>query len=95
MVASVGPTVGTVIRWVSRPVMPSAVARPSTAVSIGTPIAMKLPNVSARMSIAVSRPTTSLLSVGEGDSTANLVDVLLGILQAPATVRVGQDSSGN
>ena len=58
MVASVGPTVGTVIRW-------------------------------------VSRPTTSLLSVGEGDSTANLVDVLLGILQAPATVRVGQDSSGN
>jgi len=72
-VASVGPTVGIGNTWVSRPITPSAVARPSTAVRIGTPIAMKLPNVRARMSMAVSRPTTSLLSVGEGDSALPIV----------------------
>ncbi len=40
---------------------------------IGTPIATKLPNVSARISIAVSSPTTSLLSVGEGESAVPMV----------------------
>ncbi len=73
MMASVGPTVGTVNTWVSRPMMPSEVTRPRTAVRIGRPIAMRLPNVSARMTIAVSRPTASLLSVGEGERALPMV----------------------
>ena len=48
---------------------PSAVARPSTAVMMGMPIATRLPKVSARISMAASRPMTSLLSVGDLDKT--------------------------
>jgi hypothetical protein len=48
---------------------PSAVARPSTAVMMGMPIATRLPKVRARISMAASSPMTSLLSVGDLDRT--------------------------
>jgi hypothetical protein len=44
-------------------------ARPTTAVMMGMPIATRLPKVSARISMAASRPMTSLLSVGDLDRT--------------------------
>jgi hypothetical protein len=69
MVARVGPTVGMLRRWPSSPMRPSAVARPSTAVTMGMPIATRLPKVRARISMAAIRPTTSLLSVGDLDRT--------------------------
>ncbi len=73
MVASVGPTVGTVSTWVSSPITPSAVVSPTIAVRTGRPIATRLPNVSASTSIAASRPTTSLFSVGDGDRAVPMV----------------------
>jgi hypothetical protein len=48
---------------------PRAVARPSTAVMMGMPIATRLPKVRARISMAASSPMTSLLSVGDLDRT--------------------------
>jgi len=53
--------------------MASAVLRPKMAVRIGRPIATRLPNVSASTSIAVSRPTTSLFSVGEGERALPMI----------------------
>src|SRR5215216_6446594 len=69
MVARVGPTVGMLRRWPSSPMRPSAVARPSTAVTMGMPIATRLPKVRTRITMAASRPMTSLLSVGDLDRT--------------------------
>lgn len=53
--------------------VPSAVVSPAIAVRIGRPIAMRLPNVSASTSIAVSSPTASLSSVGDGERALPMI----------------------
>ena len=42
---------------------------PTAAVTIGSPIATRLPSTSDRMSIAQRMPTSSLLSVGSDESS--------------------------
>ena len=59
MVASAGAVVGTATTWPSRVTMLSPTTSPTIAVPIGRPMATALPNVTSRMRIAATIPTTS------------------------------------
>ncbi len=61
--------VGTVVKCPSRPIRESPPRRPSTAETIGIPIATSVPKVKARMIIAAVNPTISLLSVAGSESS--------------------------
>ena len=61
--------VGTVVTCPSRPISEIPANSPSTAETIGIPIATRVPKVKARMIIAAVRPTTSLLSVSGSESS--------------------------
>ena len=69
IVASVGAIVGTVTTWPRSPISESPASSPSTAETIGSPIATSVPKVKARMIIAAIRPITSLLSVSGSESS--------------------------
>ncbi len=61
--ASVGATLGTSATWPSSLMSASVATRPSTAVTIGSTIAVTVPNANSRMITAAVSPITSLLSV--------------------------------
>jgi hypothetical protein len=67
MVASVGPVVGMATRWPNSPTAASPIPSPTTAVTMGRPIATRLPSTRLRISIAVTIPTSSLCSVPSAD----------------------------
>jgi len=67
IVASVGAIVGTLIAWLSSVMSDSPQARPKIAVRIGMPIATNVPKVNSSTITAITRPTTSLLSVAGAD----------------------------
>ncbi len=69
MVAMVWAISGTGTTWPARPITPSAVVRPRMAVPIGIPMAMNVPNVKVRISIAARIPMTSLVDVSLGERT--------------------------
>ncbi len=69
IVATVSAMSGTAITWPSRPITPSAVSRPTTALPIGIPIATTVPKVKVRISMAARMPIRSLVEVSFGDST--------------------------
>ena len=60
MVASVGATVGTSATWLISVMIDSPLTRPTIAVTIGSPIATTVPNVSSRTMTAIDSPTASL-----------------------------------
>jgi hypothetical protein len=63
MVASVGATVGTSVVCPSSWMIESAQSSPNTAVTIGSAIAVAVPNANRRMIIAAASPIASLVSV--------------------------------
>ena len=63
IVASVGATVGTVVTWPRMRMIASVESSPKIAVMIGTSIAVIVPNVNVRITIAAMIPTSSLDSV--------------------------------
>ena len=68
IVASVGAIEGTVAACPRITIKESPATSPSTAETIGKPIATSVPKVNARMTIAAAIPITSLLSVSAGES---------------------------
>jgi hypothetical protein len=60
MVASVGATVGTSVRWLISVTIDSPLTRPTIAVTIGSPIATIVPNMMSRTMTAIVSPTASL-----------------------------------
>ena len=69
IVASVGATEGTAMTWPSRPIAESPTASAKAAVTIGVPIAIRLPKTSARITIAETLPMSSLSPVSGDEST--------------------------
>ncbi len=68
MVASVGETVGTAVRWLMAVIRASVVSRPRMAVMIGSNIAVTVPNAITRITTAAAMPIASLLSVDGRES---------------------------
>ena len=69
IVARVGATVGTEITCPNNPITDVAIARATAAVRIGRPIATRLPNTSARITIAERLPISSLVLVSGCESS--------------------------
>jgi hypothetical protein len=63
IVASVGAMLGTSATWPRNLISASVAISPSTALTIGSSIAVTVPNANSRMITAAVSPTTSLLSV--------------------------------
>jgi hypothetical protein len=70
MIPSVGATSGTFITWPRRPTTLSPVTTATSAVTIGRGIAAAVPNVTRRMMIAATIPTTSLVPVSGFDTSS-------------------------
>ena len=66
--ASVGATLGTSTTWPSSLISASDATRPSTAVTIGSSIAVTVPKANSRITTAAARPIASLDSVSDCDT---------------------------
>ena len=68
IVASVGATLGTSATCPRNPMSASDATRPRTALTIGSSIAVAVPNANRRITTAAVSPTASLLSVSALDT---------------------------
>ncbi len=68
IVASVVATVGTAVAWPMAVMSARVVSSPRIAVTIGSAIAVTVPNASTRITTAAAMPIASLLSVDGRDS---------------------------